>query len=1652
MPENLSQKIGAALGEGYSASEVLDHITPNLGADKVQAARQAGYSDEDILKHLSGTGATAQPTSLTDAAIMSTQYQVPAMLERGAGGLLNRAGVAPDLAKGLIDRAAGNEQAYNQQYVPDPSVPNSVGEAISGASGPLDAAARVGQRVVRGTAENVGPVAGGLATAGLTGLALAGGGWLPAAAAGASIGVNSLMNLGGNLQDKAAHGLDGTTASNTDLVNTGLQTALEAVPVPGGGGVVAQLGKQFVGNAAKGATQQAMTSIGTAMQGGQFGPDPALEIASSALDAGLIGGAMGTGMHATGKALGAAVAVPARAMEAHKAGENVRAFSAETSDWNAAVAQASETLRQASPDMPPEEVRSRAYQEAQKAGVEPPTFDRLSPEAQNGAAELAAVQMYDAALKTVTEGMGRPNYKPEPPLVFKTMMRSIDANLRRIAGGLAQNGLITKEDASNLFGAITEAQRHNHAAGENGRQYSFFDTFRDHVAALGIDPAIRNTVLMQLRVLDLASSNGLKQNSKGPLERHAGKILPIIGAGMAGLTSGVSLLEGGLAGKLFQGAGTATLRSFDRLMRTQQPDLLRRRGAIEGYAERNNLEPGTTPGDLMSIQEQLAELRRPITPPPTAPAGPEPGPVTSDPARFAAGVRQPMTADPTQALGGPRVVPGRPAAAPAEAPTGPAAAPAPSVPANGPKAVQALLEARAAQFGEQARTAFPADAGGGWSRAIASTLGVPHTEVRRIVDEARARGELSPELHALLSQDQPIPRAVMEALTNHIADLRDRGLVAGRAEPTTRVNGEGRSVRDDMRLASYEASIGQARDAANNVRTNHPELAPVVARVEAESHVLDKQAEVDKFLATIPDAGTRQTFGDILNPLAQFGDKKPKGPPTPPTTPPGPRGGGGGPRGGGGRPPSDPLFGSDPGRRGRSVAGPSTPGDLPGSKRNKVESAARADRPAPGGAIKAQPGDFREGANPKEFHDAIKAAKDANPHGSSVELKDLEEYGHTRNFLTADGKAGFALKGQDIVSVFKHPDSPHKGVADAALKRGVSEGGRTLDAFDTELPHLYGRNGFRAVARMPFNEEYAPEGWDYGHYAAYNNGRPDVVFMAHDPAHGKPYQAGDGPTVSEWDHGVEAQQKALANPSSAEVVPLRAQQRLQAEQRANDAQARASTLWDKLKLSKGEQAVLIPKELDALEAGGKAARRGRNGIDVSNDELLPARAKAKVPVMTGMDKETSGKVADMIYKEALYHLSRSNSAVGWYEGKLNTAMDMLAQNYPELKSNPHAATAFKTILAITSNGNPVVTNFRQTQEIYDQIRDRVAKGDYTLPTDTNLNDKAAMMNKSFGAWNAGVKAMGIEEFSRFLRTKLTAKELSDAWEKATGSPVKISGESVNAPTYGAAIFGPKIGNGFFANLHGHFEMPTMDRWFMRTIGRLTGELVVKPDAAAQDKQAAKLVAALRGTNGLEAVGDLGDHRISPETEARAAEGDHKALMDVAQALWTVDNRQGFPRTGNGKLVDGSPISPASDALRKASKAFLRGSEGQMLQQPKGAAHRTFLRGVMDEAVAKLNKAGIPITHADLQAVMWFPEQRYWQQRLGVGSGKTDADYEDAAVISLMNRGNEDAIRRVYADQGFNPTEIDAKIAARRTLAQKVAKDPAPRLEEDTSDE
>ena len=106
----------------------------------------------------------------------------------------------------------------------------------------------------------------------------------------------------------------------------------------------------------------------------------------------------------------------------------------------------------------------------------------------------------------------------------------------------------------------------------------------------------------------------------------------------------------------------------------------------------------------------------------------------------------------------------------------------------------------------------------------------------------------------------------------------------------------------------------------------------------------------------------------------------------------------------------------------------------------------------------------------------------------------VEQYEHSgvRLFLTPDGQGGYGLRGEELVSVF----SLSKGQPGTELVReAIARGARVLDCFDAYgvLTQFYAKLGFRELGRQPWNDAFAPPGWDYQRF-----GRPDFVQMSLD--------------------------------------------------------------------------------------------------------------------------------------------------------------------------------------------------------------------------------------------------------------------------------------------------------------------------------------------------------------------------------------------------------------------------------------------------------------------------------------------------------------------------------------------------------------------------
>ncbi len=96
----------------------------------------------------------------------------------------------------------------------------------------------------------------------------------------------------------------------------------------------------------------------------------------------------------------------------------------------------------------------------------------------------------------------------------------------------------------------------------------------------------------------------------------------------------------------------------------------------------------------------------------------------------------------------------------------------------------------------------------------------------------------------------------------------------------------------------------------------------------------------------------------------------------------------------------------------------------------------------------------------------------------------------------------------------------------------VAAGGRRLDCFNTILPTFYSRHGFQVVASLPFNTDYAPDGWDYDLYKKFEDkGTPDIAFMVFNATREAPIvgneEVENAPKTTPEDYGESFQKAGL---------------------------------------------------------------------------------------------------------------------------------------------------------------------------------------------------------------------------------------------------------------------------------------------------------------------------------------------------------------------------------------------------------------------------------------------------------------------------------------------------------------------------------------------
>ncbi len=359
---------------------------------------------------------------------------------------------------------------------------------------------------------------------------------------------------------------------------------------------------------------------------------------------------------------------------------------------------------------------------------------------------------------------------------------------------------------------------------------------------------------------------------------------------------------------------------------------------------------------------------------------------------------------------------------------------------------------------------------------------------------------------------------------------------------------------------------------------------------------------------------------------------------------------------------------------------------------------------------------------------------------------------------------------------------------------------------------------------------------------------------------------------------------------------------------------------------------------------------------------MQEEAEANGQAITKYDDAARDTLGSRIAEEAATALQREGNASDWYNSKIVEMNNNLRQIHPEIEDGSTAEGIFKAGLSLTSNGSTVDYNLRAAEHVYSVFKET---GRY--PTDLASLEKAVggfgqegpTLIKQFERANTHIDEMGVDGFVEFLNTKFTVKELN-----AMG--YKVTGEAVDFETYGSAIFGPKIGGGFYQNLRGNFEPVTFDRWWMASWGRWTGQPLKKNTAAARAKQ-------------------LDRFRVATGKQYK----DPNAATAAAKKIYATYRKNNFqPRT----------------ELNQSAQRLAEGATDAMKEQPAGPTERAFMRKVTYDAVEKLRQMGYNVTPADLQATVWYPEKEL-HGFYGIGSGRSAPDDYAAAAQRLLEERN-----------------------------------------------
>ena len=479
-------------------------------------------------------------------------------------------------------------------------------------------------------------------------------------------------------------------------------------------------------------------------------------------------------------------------------------------------------------------------------------------------------------------------------------------------------------------------------------------------------------------------------------------------------------------------------------------------------------------------------------------------------------------------------------------------------------------------------------------------------------------------------------------------------------------------------------------------------------------------------------------------------------------------------------------------------------------------------------------------------------------------------------------------------------------------------------------------------------------------------------------------------------------------------------------------------------------------DIDSFDDGGDMYVEGvtKESLGLPDKPLLSQVGNALEARARGLygrlldPKGDKDEIVRVLADEVELALSDPESAAEWYQENLEAAFQIWADERPEIRDDPILRDAARLSLAVSSNGAAVIPNAANAIKIFDFF---VENGKF--PTTMGLGKEAGAVDRGFATMNDIMDAIGKEDAFRFLDTVYSVGDLKKAG-------LSVTGETVDSNMPGSIIFGPKIGGAFYRNLGGFFNEVTMDRWFRRTIGRITGDMMEKyqPETIVTGRERlrkAGLVTHLKnppartvkgvkkkGIPSLLTASEAQAMRINKNASDKDIEASSVQYVQIWEKMFS-ENSDARKAAKLNKTKVPARLDKPEWAL--AAETHLKHVQPQIREAPKSGTERTELRAVVNELRLEVNRrTGIEYNNAAIQALLWYPEKRLYI-KLGIKQKDSDVGYEEA-FDRAFPRG---LIKRRIVDDFTRPITRRLSDEAKRTAFGDGATDAIipPRLRE-----